>query len=339
MRGPSYDLEIERVSEKIRRRRARRILLQLPDGLRPQAFKLAAALRERTGAEVILLGDSCYGACDIALSQAEALGADLLVHYGHSRMLPDAEIPVLYVEAKVEVDIETLVEEALPLIEGWRTVGLTATAQHVHQLGAAAEALRRRGMRAVIGPAGGRTAHSGQVLGCDYGTARAVADRVDGFLFIGGGRFHPLGLVMATGRPVVAADPYLASATAIGEGELKQLAMRRMAAIAAARAAQRLGVLLSLKPGQFDPSLAEALREKLERHGFEATIICLDEVRAEALSNFAEAEAFINTACPRVAMDGVAGLRRPILTVEEAQVMLGERRWEDLWGGSHPPNR
>ena len=330
-----YDLEIERVSDEIKRRRARRVLLQLPDGLRPQAFKLLGALREQTGVEVLLLGDSCYGACDVALSQAEALEVDLIVHYGHSQMLPEAHIPVLYVEARVDIEVGPLVERALPLIEGWRTVGLAATAQHVHQLGKVAEALRLMKLRAAIGAGGGRTPHDGQVLGCDYRSARAVAGEVDGFLFVGGGRFHPLGLALATGKPVVAVDPYLSSVTAFGMDELRRLAMRRMAAITAAKAARRFGVLVSLKPGQFDLSTAETIRAKLEKQGREAAVICLDEVRPESLANFSEAEAFINTACPRIAIDGVEGLRKPILTVQEAYVLLGERRWEEVWGGSY----
>lgn len=331
-----YDLEIERVSDEIRRRRARRALLQLPDGLRPQAFRLAGALRERTGAEVLLLGDSCYGACDVALRQAEALEADLLVHYGHSRMLPDTGVPVLYVEAKMDIDVESIVERALPLIKGWNTVGLTATVQHVHQLGEVAEALMRRGIHATIGVGGGKTPHDGQILGCDYGSARAVAGKVEGFLFIGGGRFHPLGLALATGKTVVAADPYLSSVTAIGEEELRRLAMRRMATITAAKGAQHFGIIVSLKPGQFELTTARRLRDKLEQQGREAAVICLDEVRPETLTNFSEAEAFINTACPRIAIDGVGDLRKPILTVEEAYVLLGERRWEELWGRSYP---
>jgi len=330
-----YDLEIERVSDEIRRRGARRVLLQLPDGLRPQAFKLMGALKERTGAEVLLLGDSCYGACDVALRQAEALEADLLVHYGHSQMLPETPVPILYVEARVDIEVNSLLESALPLIEGWRTIGLAATIQHVHQLGEVVEALRLRKMHVVIGAGGGRTPHDGQVLGCDYGSARAIAADVDGFLFVGGGRFHPLGLALATGRPVVAVDPYMSSATAIREDDLKRLAMRRMAAITAAKGAIRFGVIVSLKPGQFDLSTAEAVCAKLEKQGREAAVICLDEVRPETLANFSEAEAFINTACPRIAIDGVGGLRKPILTVQEAYVMLGERRWEEVWGGSY----
>jgi len=37
-----------------------------------------------SGAEIIIMGDVTYGACCVDDFTASALGADLLVHYGHS---------------------------------------------------------------------------------------------------------------------------------------------------------------------------------------------------------------------------------------------------------------
>jgi len=329
-----YDLETDRVSREIAARNAKRVLLQLPDGLRPHAFTLVSALKERTGSEVFLVGDSCYGACDLALEQAKVLKADLLVHYGHSQFLLDTDIPVLYIEARIDIDAKSIVGMALPLIEGWGKVGLATTVQHANQLGEVKRALELQGIQAVVGRGAARTPHEGQVIGCDYSSARAIRDDVDGFLFIGGGRFHSLGLALSTGKPVVVADTYLQSAKAIGEDEIRRHVKRRMAAIAAAAKARRLGIIVSLKPGQFEPSAAESVSAKLEAKGKEATIICLDEVRAETLLNFSEAEAFIDLACPRIAIDGVGDLRKPLLTLQEALVMLGEVRWDEVWGGS-----
>jgi 2-(3-amino-3-carboxypropyl)histidine synthase len=66
-----HDLAQERVAREIKERKATTVLLQLPDGLRPTAFTLAQTLTEQTGAEIIISGDSCYGACDLALTQAQ----------------------------------------------------------------------------------------------------------------------------------------------------------------------------------------------------------------------------------------------------------------------------
>ena len=329
--SPDYDLEMERVSEEIRRLRAGRVLIQLPDGLRPLALRLAERLGEETGAEIFLVGDSCYGACDLALRQAGILEAHLLVHYGHSRMLPDAEIPVLYVEARSRLDPRPAVERALPLMDGWKRVGLATTAQHIHRLGEVEELLRDRGKEPHIGHGGSRFMRGGAVTGCDYSSAASILERVDGYLFIGGGRFHPMGLALATGKRVVAADPYTASAFAIEEGEINRMIMRRMAAIESARGAKRLCIVVSLKPGQFRLREALNLKAALEEHGRKAVILCLDEVRAESLNNFTEAEAFIDTACPRIAIDGLEDLRKPLLTLREAEAMIGLRGIDETW--------
>ncbi|GAF80580.1 unnamed protein product, partial [marine sediment metagenome] len=151
-----YDLETERAADEIRRLDARRVLVQLPDGLRPGGLTLARELRELTGATVILSGDSCYGACDLALTQADAVDADLIIHYGHSPMLQAPGTPVLYIEARIGFDAEALLAQARPHLKDWATIGLTTTVQHIHKLEEIAESLRKAGHDAIIGTAGGR---------------------------------------------------------------------------------------------------------------------------------------------------------------------------------------
>lgn len=330
-----HDLETEHVTREIQERGAKRVLIQLPDGLRPRALSLAEELTNLTGAEILLSGDSCYGACDVAVGQAKTLGADLIVHYGHSGMFEDAETPVIYVEAKMYFDSEALVAAALPLIEGWGKIGLASTAQHIHALGEVAEALRRSGHQPVTGNSSWKALYDGQVLGCDYRTAQSIAEEVEGYLFIGSGRFHPIGLAIAAGKPVVTADPYTLTAGVIDEKEIMRLAMRRMAAITAAKGARRIGVLVSLKPGQLQLNTARSLCERLEHGGKSPVIICMDEIGETQLENFAEAEAFISTACPRIALESVANIKKPILSPTEAEVMLGDKRWEDAWGRNY----
>jgi 2-(3-amino-3-carboxypropyl)histidine synthase len=104
-----------------------------------------------------------------------------------------------------------------------------------------------------------------------------------------------------------------------------------MAAIEVARNARTVGILVSSKPGQRGFEVAEELERRLEGVGVKAAIIYLDEVRAEHLNNFTEPQAFIVTACPRIALDGVAGVVRPMLTVLEAQVALGDVTWDEAW--------
>ncbi len=79
-----FDFEEERIKQEITKLGAKRVLLQLPEGLKPEAPRLAEMV-EKAGALAIISADPCYGACDIAVNEAESLGADLIVHFGHCK--------------------------------------------------------------------------------------------------------------------------------------------------------------------------------------------------------------------------------------------------------------
>jgi len=79
-----YGLEIKKIIREVKKVRAKRVLLQLPDGLKPRAKELTDTLRNRAGVEVLLWGGACFGACDTPPNTGK-IRADLLVHFGHSR--------------------------------------------------------------------------------------------------------------------------------------------------------------------------------------------------------------------------------------------------------------
>ncbi len=57
------------------------------------------------------MGDVTYGACCIDDYSAAALGADFLVHYGHSCLVPVdvTTVPCMYVFVDIKMDVEHLV--------------------------------------------------------------------------------------------------------------------------------------------------------------------------------------------------------------------------------------
>lgn len=330
-----YDLELERVVFEIKSRDAERVLLQLSDGMRPFALQLVDAIEKATDAIVFLSGDSCYGACDIAVKQGEQLGADLIVHYGHNQMVEYSSIPVIYVHANIDIDVDRLVEVVLPRLHDYQTVGLATTVQHTHQIEEIKEKLTEKKVTVHVGKDQSKALLDAQILGCSYITAIKIKENVDVFLYIGGGRFHPSGIVMSTGKPVIIANPYSGEVSSIKEDDLMNLAKRRMAAITIAKNSRRFGVIVSSKPGQNNLDIALKLRRMLKAQDKEVVLIYMDEVKAEHVNNYSESEILINTACPRIAVDGITGIDRPMLTINETEVVLGLRKWEELWGNGY----
>jgi len=323
----SFYLEEEMLKNEIDKRNAKRVLIQLPEGLKAEGPRLATIV-EKAGALPIISADPCYGACDLAVQEAENLRADLLVHFGHTPITEQLRVPTVYIEAKAGVSIKEAVNKALLFLEDWKSLGLATTVQHVDMLSEARELLVKVGKSVAIGDAG-KLKYAGQVTGCSYGNARAVAKDVEAFLFIGGGKFHAIGLALATAKPVIEADPYEKRAYPI-DNEVQTIMKQRWATIHEAKKAENFGVLIGLKSGQEKLDEALKVREKLEEREKRATLLALREITPEALMQFPTVEAFVNTACLRVSLDDASKFLKPVLTSEETSVVLGEMSWEKL---------
>jgi len=328
LKSSIFDLEEERLEAEIEKRGTKKVLIQLPEGLKPEGPRLAA-VAEKAGVLAIVSADPCYGACDLALQEAENLGADLIVHFGHSKMtLPPERVPTIYIEAKSTLSLKKAAKKALPLLEPWKRIGLVTTVQHVDILGEAREMLLRAGKSVTVGDAG-RFTYAGQVTGCDYSNAKAVSKVVEAFLFIGGGRFHAIGVALATSKPTVVTDPYEGQAFSV-DADAQKLRKQRWASIRKAKESGRFGIIIGLKSGQKSMEKALHIRDRLEKAGKKTTLLALHEVTPDALMEFPTLSAYVNTACPRISLDDATKFQKPVLTPSEALVVAGQLTWEQL---------
>jgi len=84
-----YDLELDTVIDEIRKKKAKLVLLQFPDGLKPFATAVVDYLEGKTSAEFIIWLDTCYGACDIPVGLDNLKPKiDLVIQFGHNEMMP-----------------------------------------------------------------------------------------------------------------------------------------------------------------------------------------------------------------------------------------------------------
>ncbi len=278
----------EKILEKLEKKN-KPVLIQLPEGLKPKSLQISEELRAK-GIKTIVSGDPCYGACDLKTRQGY-----VTLHVGHSKILEDDN--VVYWEYKSDQNITNIAlkaaEKAEPLI------GLVTTVQHVHKLEEAKEKLEENGFKCSIGKGGKNIAHAGQVLGCDYSSALNIEKKVNSFLYIGSGEFHPQGLAAKTSKPVVAANPFTEEIKEIDGNMLKKEKFLRKAQ---AKEASEFGVVLSSKPGQENEEKALEVVERLRSNGKKAVLVELAEVTPQALQQF-RLNAFVITACPRIVLD------------------------------------
>jgi len=313
--------ETDRLLEVIRGRNPKTVGLQFPVGLRTKAVELAQEIEAKAGVTCLVSADPSFGACDIA-----EMPVDLIVHLGHAPM-PHLRYHRVFFYDLPSPPLKSLafVDAAEALLP--KRVGLLTTTQFRGWLPAIREHLERKGHEVHVGEPDRRVAYAGQLLGCDYHTATTVAGDVDGYLYIGTGDFHPLGVAILVDKPIVIADPERGEARRLDEVK-DRILRQRHGAIARAMDAQTFGLIVSKKIGQVRMEMAMDLKKLAEGHGRKAEIFLMDLVSPDLLEGY-RVDAWVNTACPRIAIEDYLQYKKPILTPPEFEIVLGTRDWKD----------
>lgn len=331
MKIPGYDTDLEKVVKIIKENDYKRVVLQIPEGLKSYFSKFVEFLENETDASVIIPADPCFGACDIVNSEFKNLDVDFVIQIGHAPIpdIKDFPIPTLFVNARSDLDVSKVIEKAIPVLKG-KKIGLVSTAQHAHILNDIRKILLDKKFDPIIGDGDNRIELKGQILGCNFSAATSIADEVDSFLFIGSGNFHPLGLLLSTKKQVIACDPYTNEVKEKELDDLKDMILRqRYGAIARSKDAKVFGILVGTKRGQQRIELAYEIKEKLDSYQKKSYIFTANHFLPAHLESFRDVDCFVSTACPRIAIDDYMQYKVPIITPVELDILLGLKKWEN----------
>mmetsp|Transcript_16291 Transcript_16291/g.30841 ORF Transcript_16291/g.30841 Transcript_16291/m.30841 type:complete len:436 (-) Transcript_16291:303-1610(-) len=338
-----YEFEILKTIWRIETSKAKHVALQMPEGLLMYACTIADILRNFSLAETIsILGDVTYGACCIDDLGAKALGADLLVHYGHSCLVPltTSSVPCLYVFVEIRVDVDHLVECFCKTCTVGTRVHVMGTVQFRTAIAAAANALNERDRPATIPQA--KPLSPGEVLGCTAPTD--LGHEGDGallsgsksehvMLFIADGRFHLEAAMIA--NPSLRAlryDPYSKTLTEEYYATEKMKSIRLNAIRRAMDpSVQTFGIILGTLGRQGNPAILGHIRTLLKKHRKRYFILLLSEIFPKKLDMFSHVDAWVQIACPRLSIDWGHFFTAPVLSPYELNVVLGEQEFHETY--------
>ncbi|MCS7130707.1 MAG: diphthamide biosynthesis enzyme Dph2 [Archaeoglobaceae archaeon] len=289
-----------------------RIGVQLPNGLKKRAIEIC----EELGSDVILSGESCFGACDLDLSLLTDV--DFLYHYAHTRILKFGR--VIYVPYFVDYDLEKVADSIKKISE--RDLALISTAQYCHKLPELKELLQNLGFKVELKKGSERVEYAGQVLGCNYSVLRD--SNAKAIVFIGDGLFHAIGASFYTGKKVYAVNPINFELIEVDSSDFLRT---RYLQISKCVGLSKVGIIVSTKPGQKRLNLAEELKKMAIKSGLKAIIIYINEITPEKLENL-PFDFYVNTACPRISYDDFKRFKKPIITPTEFEYLLKLR--EDI---------
>ncbi|CAK9303598.1 unnamed protein product [Gordionus sp. m RMFG-2023] len=228
----NYNFEIHKTIWRIQSLKAKKIALQLPEGLAIFACTISDVIEdyflrnkifdeigERFYVEILIMGDVTYGACCIDDYSAKSLGVNLLIHYGHSCLVPSQNLEsfdccnkafnVLYVFVDITFDTKHLIDTIMLNFPPQINVYIGATVQFIASLPFIIDVLQRDYFLkySTHEPHGKidfipRTSplSKGEVLGCTAPTFPSRFSDIDSCLviiFVADGRFHLEALMIA----------------------------------------------------------------------------------------------------------------------------------------------
>lgn len=343
----NYEFEVPKIIARVRKEAATTVALQFPEGLLAFSLVIADIVERFTGAEVTVLADVVYGACCVDDLSAEALGAQLLVHFGHSCLVPVSatRVPCMYVFVEITFDPSHLIATIRANIAKEEHLAIMGTIQFAPAVAAAREALGEEYPNMWVPQE--KPLSPGEVLGC---TSPKLPAGTSTLVFVADGRFHLESAMIQ--NPTVRAlryDPYGKTMTSEGY-DTAEMQATRMRAIGRARHAKRWGVVVGTLGRQGNPRVVDRLRALLARRGLPVTVVLLSEVFPAKLALMDDVEAWVQVCCPRLSVDWgaafdgdlpsgpVSGASRrdpaPLLSPYEAFVALEEAEW--LPGGAYP---
>jgi len=143
----------------------------------------------------------------------------------------------------------------------------------------------------------------GQLLGCDTGAAEKIQKDVDAFLYVGSGEFHALGVALNTNKNVFCFNPSTSVFSKLDEEEIEKYKRSKKARYVRFLHAENIGIMVSIKPGQYSYKKALEIKKNFETKGKNCYIFVFDTLDAKEMENFPFIDFWINTLCPRIADD------------------------------------
>lgn len=193
----------------------------------------------------------------------------------------------------------------------YEKIGLLFSVQHLEQMKKVEKKLKELG-KEIHKAEGNLTKYKGQILGCDISAASKIEERIDCFLYVGTGVFHPLPVAMEFEKPVFIFNPYQ-GLERLGEDEVSRYRRKVRLNLEKVKNSDKIGILISNKSGQENKKLAVKLKRKLEAKGKQAYLFYFNTLNPRTLRNFPKIEAWVNTACPRIALEDLDRFRRPVI--------------------------
>jgi 2-(3-amino-3-carboxypropyl)histidine synthase len=313
-------IDEKRIFRIIDERKPHSVALNGPEALIPKIQNSASNITEKFGIPAYVIGDTCWGSCDLNTHAANMLGAEILFNIGHTISMEIFDEKVVMVNAFDDIIFDRVARKcALELkSKNYNSISLVTDSQHLNQIIRVREVFEEFGYQVIIGRGKGQL-NDAQVFGCEFYPAYNVQNQVDAYIFLGQSTFHSISVAISTGKPTYMLDPYFEDYSDV-TGIAKQLQKKAILSIYKALDAETIGIIIGLKEGQFAHIKALELKKSFEQLRKKVQLIALTDITEDRIQIFKGIDAFVQVACPRISIDN--HFKKPMLSVPQALALI-----------------
>ena len=362
--------EIDRTVKELRAGKWKRIALQFPDSMLPDAPQVYEALQVRlkqghaaplqeenaeseeakahdwpvegdattkTKASIFILADTSYGACCVDEIAAEHIDAEVVVHYGRACLSPTARLPVIHVFTVQPLDIETLLaafEAAYPE-RGEKVIAISDVTYSSH-LVKLNEKLRDRGYTKIFTPS---IIHNPSAPIPNRTSPDEVGQ--DSSELNNWHLFHisspPEALILTLSSRVASMRIYQppveygsSSTSLIANASLSL--RRRYALVTRLSTASIFGILINTLSVRNYLSLVSSIQRQILAAGKKSYTFVVGKINAAKVANFSEVDGWVVVGCWESSLVENTEFWKPVITPFELELALtGDK--ERVWTG------
>jgi len=321
--GELYNYDIELIVNLIKDKKAKNVLLQIPEGLKTLIYSLVDELKSKLmDVEINVDLTPSYGSCLIDSDVTSSY--DLVINLGHEKYpywSPPHNVHFIDLLYKKSLSID-VINELVSKISGLgRNIALYTTPQHKHDIRKLARVLSSNGFNVVNNLS--RTV----IFGCWFSDLDKVLNNIDAVLVISGGYFHSIGigLRIQNSKPIFKLDPYEQKIELINSKVYEVLKVRYSKIMKAFDT--RRWLLVIGTNGQYRPNIILKLKNLLKNNNVNyytfKTALLTEQILKNA--DTTTIDVIVVTSCPRLPIEDFSRYHKPVLTPGEAIMVLSNK--------------
>ncbi len=313
-------IDEKKIFDVINKRKPRSVALNGPEGLLPKIQDTATNITNVFGISAYIIGDTCWGSCDLNTHAADMLGVEVLFNIGHTIAMETFGKKVVMINAYDDVSFDAVARKCAVGLKDmkYKSISLLTDSQHLLQIASVKKIFEEYNYNIIIGRGKGQL-NDAQVFGCEFYPAFEMQKQVDAYVFLGQSMFHSASIAISTEKPTYMLDPYFEEYSEVNEFA-KRLQKKTILSVYKALDAERIGIIIGLKEGQFAQVRALEFKKLFEQLGKKVQLIALTEITDDRLNIFKGIDAFIQVACPRIALDNQ--FKKLVLSVPQTLALI-----------------